>query len=402
MNDKQTFKTGTVLPPQDREFNLIDALIVVAGHKRLVLGLPVLIACIAIAISFAFPDIYRANTKVLPPQQGQSGAAALLAQLGGVAANVAGAAGIKNPGDVYLAMLRSRRIADKLVAQYDLKKRYDTESDEKARRMLAERSMIASGKDGLITVEVEDEDPKVAAQLANAYINELISLTKVLAVTEASQRRVFFEQQLEATKNNLIRSELTLKRQLDSHGVISVDGESRAMVETVGKMRAQISAKEIELGSMKAFVTESNTAYKRANQELSSLRAELAKLENGRPGTAASPNSNQAPQVGLKNIQVLRDVRYHQMLYELLAKQYEAARLDEAKDSGTIQVLDLAMEPERKSKPKRVFIGIIAGIITLFATIAWAFSVQHYRRMLSDPAAREKLQEFRSKIISRN
>ena len=365
-------------------------MIVLAKHKKLVAGLPMAVAVIATAVSFLLPNVYQATTRMLPPQQPQSGAAALLSQFGGAAA----LAGLKNPSDLYMGMLKSRTIADQLIVKFDLKTAYDTELLERARKKLAENTSISSGKDGLITIEVEDKDQNRVAQLANAYVDELTKLSRTFALTEASQRRVFFERQLELAKNNLASAEVALKKGLNTRGVISVDVESRAIVETVGRLRAQVSAKEIQLSSMRAFVTESNPDYRRAAEELTSMRAELAKLENGRH-EINNLSGDKAP-VGLESIKLLRDVKYYQMLYELLAKQYEVARLDEAKDPTIVQVLDPAVTPERKFKPKRAIIIAISTILALLGAILWAFLRESRQRMLQSPENAAQWNEFKS------
>jgi uncharacterized protein involved in exopolysaccharide biosynthesis len=347
---------------------------------------------LALAISFTLPKTYKASTKLLPPQQAQSGAAALLSQLGGVASMAAGAAGIKNPSDMYIGMLKSRTVADKLIAQYNLKKGYETESQESARSRLEADTAITSGKDGLITIEVESRDQKLVAKLANSYVEQLLQLTKILALTEASQRRMFYERQLEGAKDNLAKAEMSLKGALDTHGVISVDAESRAVLETVGRLKAQVSAKEIQLGSMRAFLTPNNPQYKRTEEELSSLRSELSRLENGRAGSAigadsANANADANKSGGFENIKLLRDVKYYQMLYELLAKQYEVARLDEAKDPSIIQVLDPAVEPERKFKPHRAAIVMLSTFGAFLFAVMAAFVLEGRRKLSPDSAA---------------
>jgi uncharacterized protein involved in exopolysaccharide biosynthesis len=358
-------------------------MIILAKHKKVVVAFPLVVAIVSAAISFVLPNEYTATTKLLPPQQQQSGAAALLSQLGGMAGAAAGVAGIKNPNDMYVGMLKSRTVADRMIEQFHLKKVYETDSQEGARKKLASNTTISSGKDGLITIEVDDKNKKLVAGLANGYVAELLRLTKVLAVTEASQRRVFFERQLELSKNNLANAEISLKSALETHGVISVDTESRAILETVGRLRAQVSAKEIQLNSMRAFVTTSNPEFRRVEEELNGLRAELTKLENGRTQEESAENGKK--QTGLENIKILRDVKYYQMLYELLAKQYEVARLDEAKDASIIQVLDPAVEPERRSKPKRSFIVLISGALALLLSTGWVYLVESHRRALELP-----------------
>jgi uncharacterized protein involved in exopolysaccharide biosynthesis len=376
------------------ETGMIDILITVAKHKRLLFGAPLFVAVLSAVLSFSLPNIYKATTKLLPPQQAQSSAAALLSQLGGVAGMAAGVASLKNPNDLYIAMLKSRTVADKLIGKFDLKRLYDVELQEQARKALEDSTSITSGKDGLITVEVESKDQKLVAQLANGYVAELASLTTTLAVTEASQRRVFFERQLELAKDNLAKAEMRLKGALDTHGVISVDAESRAMVEMAARLKARISAKEIQLSSMGAFVTANNPEYKMATEELASLRAELSKLENGRAsGTRVTDGSRQ--QDGLENVKVLRDVKYYQMLYELLAKQYEVARLDEAKDASMIQVLDPAFEPERRFKPKRAVVVVVSTLIAFVFACLWVFISETKRKMLEVEGGAVQWAEFK-------
>ncbi|CAN7244905.1 GumC family protein [Massilia sp. LjRoot122] len=376
------------------EISLMDFVIALARRKKFLLFFPLILASVVAAITFALPNEYRANTRLLPPQQSQSGASALLAQLGGVAGMAAGVAGLKSPSDLYVGILKSRTIADELIARFDLKKAYGIESTEKARRILEENTVVSAGKDGLITIEVADENQKLVAPLANAYVEQLMKLTRVLAVTEASQRRVFYEQQLEQAKNNLADVESRLKGTLDTRGVVSVDAESRAIVETVGRLRAQVSAKEIQLGAMQAFMTTSHPEYRQVQEELNSLREELARLQNGRSannGKTAEPT----PQVGLQNIKLLRDVKYYQMLYELLAKQYEVARLDEAKDPSIIQVLDKAVEPEKKFKPKRTIIVALSFVAALVLAFAWIIACELKRRAVQSPQGAAQFAELK-------
>lgn len=375
MSDAQTFVSSGLSEPDSRKIDLMDVMIVVAKRKKLILGLPLAVGAIALGVALALPPVYRSGTTLLPPQQAQSGAAALLSQLGGAASMMAGAAGIKNPNDVYVGMLKSRTVADRLIKRFGLMKAYGTESPEMTRKELEANTAINAGKDGLITIDVEGKDRAAVSALANAYVDELMQMTKTLAVTEASQRRLFFEKQLELAKNNLAGAEVELKQALDSRGVISVDAESRGLLETVGRLRAQVSAKEIELDSMRAFVTAQNPEFRRTQEELFSLKAELGRLENGRGPVNATAGSR-SNKAGLDNIKLLRDVKYYQMLYELLSRQFEVARLEEARDSSVIQVLDPAQIPERSIKPKRTMIVLTSVAIAAFVAVALAFLLE--------------------------
>lgn len=393
MNDTQA-GVLTPSPAIDKELDVMEMLIMLAKHKKLIIVMPLVFAAITGLYSLTMPNMFRATTKLLPPQQSQSSAAALLSQLGGMASVVSGAGGLKNPNEVYVAMLHSRSVADSLIARFQLDRVYETTSPDATRKALEEATTILVGKDGLISIEVVFPNQKLAAPLANGYVDELLKLTRVLAVTEASQRRKFFEQQLELAKNNLSSAEAELKHSLDTRGVISVDSESRAIVETVGRLRAQIAAKEIQINSMRAFITASNPEYLRAQEELNSLRGQLSKLENGPVAGSAVPQGPSNKQQGLENIKVLREVKYYQMLYELLAKQYEAARLDEAKEASIIQVLDSAIEPERRFKPKRILMALAGGLAGLFFACAWAFSAEMLLGGRQSPARSAQLKRL--------
>ncbi|MFZ6755156.1 GumC family protein [Undibacterium sp. Dicai25W] len=383
--------------------SLMDIFLTLAKHKKKIFVYPLAFGIAGLAISLVLPNVYKANTKILPPQQSQSTASAMLSQLGGLAGGAGAALGIKSPNDLYIALLKSRALTDKLIQRFDLQKRYEQKFMESTRKQLDGSSTIAAGKDGLISIDFEDKDPKVAAAIANAYVEELTVLTSKFALTEASQRRVFFEKQLELAKDKMIAAETALSSGIDSKGMMSVDAQSKAVLETVARLRANISAKQIQLKAMQAFVTPSNNEYKRANQELLGMQDELAKLEKGSASNAASKsesamqasetvaNAGKPAEAGASNIQLLRDVKYYQMLYEMLAKQYEVARLDEAKDIPIIQVLDKAIEPEHKFKPQRALITIAAAFFGLVLALVAAFVSE----ALNQPKSAEDAEKWR-------
>jgi uncharacterized protein involved in exopolysaccharide biosynthesis len=378
--------------------DLVGLLIVLAKRKKVILGATLVAALVSAAVSMSLPSVYGASVKLLPPQQAQSSASMLLSQLGGLAGVATGAAGLKNPADVYIAMLKSRTVADRMVDRFSLQNHYEMKSREKARVRLEANTSIVAGKDGLITVQVEDKNQKLVAPLANAYVDELLRLSKTLAVTEAAQRRLFFEQELERSKNNLVKAEVALKQAMNEHGVISVDTEGRAQIETIARLRAEVSAKEIALHSMKAFVTPNHPEYRRTEESLSSLRVELSRLENGNPGSGDGSGAGTDSRNGIKNIQLLRDVKYFETLYELLAKQYEAARLDEAKDPSVIQVLDPAVSPERRSKPKRAVIVVFSTLLTAILATAAVLLLEAKSRWLLSPGATLRWNELKSNL----
>jgi uncharacterized protein involved in exopolysaccharide biosynthesis len=399
-NPKDTSSVG-----DEDEISLLDLLIVLAKHKRIVLGVPLVAGIVAAIVSLLMPNIYTGTARILPPQQSASAASALLNQLGGGLGGLLGAAGgsalgIRNPNDLYVGMLRSRTVADNLISRFELTKVYDEDRLSDTRKRLEKETTIAAGREGIITVEVDDRDPKRAAELANAYVEELKKLTKVLAVTEASQRRLFFEQQLVQAKDNLTTAEIAARQGLQKGGLAQVDAQGRSMIEVTARLRAQISVKEVQLGAMRTFAAEGNPELQRTQQELEALRRELARIEGSSP-VGAIGKGEAAGNAGLDNLGRLRDVKYYEFLYELLAKQYEIARIDEAKDPAIVQVMDRAIEPDRKSKPRRSLLVLLSTLVALFAGIVSAFASEAMSRVRSDPEQMERLKTFRSHLARR-
>jgi uncharacterized protein involved in exopolysaccharide biosynthesis len=384
---------------EEDEISLLDLLIVLAKHKRLVLGLPLVAAVVAAIISFLLPNVYTGTTKMLPPQQSASAASALLNQLGGALGGLLGGAGGsalgRNPNDLYVGMLKSRTVADNLISRFELGKVYDEDRLSDTRKRLEKETTIAAGRDGIITIEVEDRDPKRAAELANAYVEELMKLTKVLAVTEASQRRLFFERQLLQAKDSLTGAEIVARQGLQKGGLAQVDAQGRSMIAVTARLRAEISVKEVQLGAMRTFAAEGNPELQRTQQELEALRRELSRVE-GSSSVAAIGRGDTSGNRGLDNLGLLRDVKYYEFLYELLAKQFELAKIDEAKDATVVQVMDRAIEPDRKSKPRWALVVLVSTLVALFVSILWAFIRETATRARTDPGLILRLDTLRS------
>jgi len=355
---------------------------------------------VAAIISLLMPNIYTGTTRILPPQQSASAASALLNQLGGPFGGLLGvtggaALGLRNPNDLYIGMLKSRTVADNLISRFELDKVYGEDRLSDVRKRLERETTIGAGRDGIITIEVDDKDPKRAAELANAYVDELMKLTKVLAVTEASQRRLFFERQLLQVKDNLTAAEIAARQGLQKGGLAQVDAQGRSMIEVTARLRAQISAKEVQIGSMRTFAAEGNPELQRTQQELEALRRELARVEGSSP-IAAGGKGEASGSSGLDNLGRLRDVRYYEFLYELLAKQYELAKIDEAKDATIIQVMDKAIEPELRSRPKRSVIVTLVSLVAGVLGILTAFGMEGLARTFSEPRGAERARILRS------
>lgn len=374
----------TVTVESEDEISLLDLMQVVVDNLRLLIMGPLVAGLIALGVSFIIAPIFTAKTQFLPPQQQQSAAASMLASLGSLGGLAGAAAGLKNPGDQYIAFMKSVSVQDALIDRFQLMERYKAKLKTDARTALNSAVRIASGKDGLISIEVDDKDPKFAADLANAHVEELHKLLSRLAVTEAQQRRLFFEKQLAQTKDNLVKAEQALK----STGVNSsaLKSTPAAAVETVARLKAAISAQEVKLASMRGYLAESSPDFKQALNELGAFKAQLAKAERDEP----------TPQGGSDYVARFRDYKYQEALFELFAKQYEIARVDESREGAVIQVLDPAQPPERKSKPKRALVAVITTLAAGFALLLWVFVRQAMRNAAQNPETSGKLQSLRS------
>jgi tyrosine-protein kinase Etk/Wzc len=389
-----------VVVEDDDEISLLDLAIVLAKFKKLILGLPVLVGALTVGVTLLMTPIFTATTAILPPQQSQSGASALLGQLGGLAGIAGAAAGIKNPSDLYVGMLKSRTVADAMIARFDLVNYYEAELTQDARKSLEDVSSFSAGKDGIITISVDDKDPELAAKMANAYVEELNRLTEVLAVTEASQKRLFFERQMVDARDRLVAAEIEARSAMERGGLASIDAQGQAMIGVTARLRGQISVKEVEIGAMRAFAAEENPRLKAAQQELLALQTELARIEGAsalREGQAGAESS-----AGATNLQLLRNVKYYETLYQMLAQQFELAKIEEAKDSALIQVLDAAIPPERKSKPKRALIVILAVLAAGFVAVLIAFMKEAALRAADDPESAERMRLFKKYLSWRS
>ncbi len=345
----------------DDEISLLDLLQVVVDNLRLLVLGPLVCGLAALGYSFTIPPTYTAKTQFLPPQQQQSSAASMLASLGALGGLAGAATGLKSPADQYISFMKSVRVQDELIERFKLIEKYEAKLKTDARMALTGSVRIASGKDGLISVEVDDNDPKFAADLANAHVDELRNLLARLAVTEAQQRRMFFEKQLQITKENFTKADLALKSSGINSSVLKLSPASA--VEAVARLKAGISVQEVKLGTMRNYLTESSPDFKQALSELASLKSQLTKAEKEEPASKDASDY----------VARFREFKYQETMFELFAKQFELAKVDESREGAVIQVLDIAEPPERKAKPKKAMIAIIAALSSGFALLLFVF-----------------------------
>lgn len=387
-------------PENDREISLLELLTVLAEQKRIISAVVGAFAIVALVVSFLLPRRYTATAVVLPPQNGSTVSSALATQLGslgGMMALAGNGLGIKNPNDLQVSLLKSRTAEDAMIHHFNLMQEYRDRYISDARKDL-ERNIDIDGseKDGLIRIAVTDRSPGRAAELANGYVAEFRSLSESLATTEASQRRLFFEEQLQQAKERLADAEEALKSTEQKTGMIQLDSQARALIETAAGLRAQISAKEVQIQAMRTYENGRNADLVVAQQELEGLRAQLAKLggtENG-AGELILPKGA-VPEAGLEYVRRLRDVKYYETIFDILARQYELAKLDEAKQGGIIQVVDAAVPPDKKSFPPRALIVLGGVFLGLLLGAGFALLREALYQLQSQPVASMRLHRLK-------
>jgi len=395
----ETSESPQHVPEQKSEdVSFLDSLIALAERKRLLGMIAVGTTILAVIISFLIPNRYTATTVILPPQQNGSTGIALMAQLGNLSplASLAGGnLSLKNPNDLQIALMKSRTVEDTMIQRFHLMALYHDKKWSDARKDLEKHAAITNGiKDGMIRLSVTDNDPQRAAEMANAYIEEYRKFSSTLAVTEASQRRLFFGQQLAEAQKSLTKAEEALKTTEQKTGLIQLDGQAKAIIEAVAALRAKVAAKEVQIRAMRQFAADQNPDLQLAEQELAGLQAQLRQMSagpNDASGTLLMPKGS-IPQAGLEYVRRLRDVKYYEKIYELLSQQYEIAKIDEAREGSTIQVVDPAVVPDRKAGPPRFLIILLSALGGFLIGTGYILLSARLKAAVSDPDVRPRVQ----------
>lgn len=366
---------------------LLDlALPLVQNLKALVVG-PLLAGVLALGICFLITPTFTAKTVIIPPAQPQSAAASALSSLGALA-GLAGASlgSVKNPADQYVGLMQSTTVADRIIDRFKLMEVYGVTYREDARKQLSALVRVSVGKkDGLITIEVDDHDPQRAAEMANQYVAELRTLSAGLALSEAQQRRTFFEEQLRQARDNLTAAQKALESSGFNAG--SIKAEPRAAAEAYASLRAEATAAEVRLQAMRRSLAEDAPEVQQTLARLAALRGQLARLE------ADSQPGGDANYVGR-----YREFKYQEELFGIMAKQYEMARVDESREGMLIQVVDPATPPERKSKPKRALVALATTFATLLLMAGFFITRHFWRRSAASPDNAEKMAQLRTAL----
>ena len=370
----------------DDGIDLLDlALPLVANLKLLIAG-PLLAGLAALGVTYLIAPTYTSRTAFLPPQQQQSAAASAIASLGALSGLAGAAAGIKSPADQYVALLQSTTVADRLIDEFKLMQVYERKFRFEARKDLTANVRVALGKkDGLITVEVDDEDPQRAAAIANRHVDELRRLTGQLSLTEAQQRRAFFETQLKQTRDRLTEAQQALQASGFNPGALKA--EPKAAAEGYARLKAEATAAEVRLQTLRRNLSDTTPEEQQAQTMLGALRAQLAKTEESTDLTG-----------GPDYVSKYREFKYQETLFDLFARQYELARLDESREGAMIQVVDVAAPAEWKSRPKRALIAAATTVATLLLLAMFVVGRHFWRQSAARPESAAKIDRLRNAL----
>lgn len=394
--EEDPFATA-IRPSTVREISILDVLLALGPHRRMVLIVTLACAVAGYAFSWLVRPSYTASVVVLPPQQNQSLASSMmsrLSNLGALGGLAGGGLDLKNQVDLYAALFKTQTVQDGLIRQFDLQRVYDQKYLSRTRKELAKHSSIKTDiKSNLITIAFTDHDARRAAAVANAYVDQYQNLSQHLAISEASQRRVFFERQMNQAKNQLADAEQALVTTEQKTGLVSLDSQERALIASAASLRAQITVKQAEIQSMQAYATPENPQLVSAQRNLASLEDQLNKMGAGGDtvGEQFLVPQGKVPKASMEYIRRLRDVKYYQTIFDILARQYEAARLDEAREGELVQVVDPALVPDRKSSPSRLLWTAVALLIGLAVSVSIVLTRATLEWMRRDPDTGRKM-----------
>ena len=386
---------------QSESLSLVDLLLVMARHKKLMTILPGIVITLAVVYVILAPKIYESEVALMTPQQQQPTMAALggLAGLagGGGLGGAAGLLGLKNPNDMYVGLLGLPTMQRTIVNRFNLRKVYEVETMRAAVARLSKAVTPTAGKDNLIYITVEDRDPQRAADIANAYAEELQNMLNNAAVEEARPRRIYFEKLLKATRDNLTDAEIAMTKVQHSTGILDIDSQAHATIEAMAELRTEVAAKDVAIKAASTFATANNPDLRLLRAEKAALDNQMKQLSTGAyDKDDALVVKSQAPELAMAYLRQFREVKYQEALFEMFARMYESARVDESKAGAVVQVVEPAIPAEVKAKPKRALIVFAATVSSTFLAALLAFFKENAARAPQNDEAAAKWAELRS------
>ena len=373
--------------PEEEEINLLELLRVIARRKMVIIRICAAAVIIAICYSLTLKNIYTASAKILPPQKESGGGlSGLLSQAGGLAALAGGMGGMGGSADLYIGILKSRSVADAVIKRLNLQKEFKAKTIDDTRKILEAAVNFKAGKDGIISIDADSNDPQKAAQLANTFVDELGRRSVELNLSKAGAERIFLEKRLEVVKQDLRNAENDMKAFQERYKTFKADSQATVAIEGIARLKAEIITKEAQLASLRNTMTDENSDVMTLKAGIARLKSQLGSM-TGSGGSDVIPAVGNIPALGVEYYRKMRELKTQEAIFEQLTKQYEVAKINEAKDTSSVQVLDDAVVPLKKSKPRRSLIVILAAVTAFFASIFIVFIQEYFSKLPPEDAA---------------
>jgi uncharacterized protein involved in exopolysaccharide biosynthesis len=384
MNEEETIRPEA---EAEEEINLLELLRVVVRNLPLIARITTAVAILSLVYSLTLQNVYTAKATLLPPQKDSGGgAAALLASMGGGLAGLAGGLG-GGSADLYLGILKSRTVTDSVIKRLDLHTELKSKNADDTRKKLQNLVKFQAGKDGIITITADYKDPAKAALLANTFIDELQKKSLQLNLTKASTERNFLEKRLTVVKQDLKVAEEEMKSFQEKNKTIKADSQAAAAIEGIARLRAEIVSKEVQLAALRSSMTDESAEVRSLLAGITKLKSQQNSMSGAGTGGGVIPSVGSAPSIGVEYIRRLRELKTQEALFEQLTKQFELAKINEARDSSSLQVLDEAVAPLRKSSPKRALIVILSAVTAFFCSVFLVFIREYLAKLSPEDSA---------------
>ena len=366
---------------EEDEINLLHLLLVIVRRRMLIVKICATAIVLSVCYSLTLKNIYTATNRFLPPQKENTSAlfSSLLSQAGGLAGLAGG--GLGGSTDLYIGILKSRSVADAVIKRLDLQKEFKKKTIEDT-RMVVERVVKFKGsKEGIITVSANSKDPQKAAQLANTFVDELTRRSVKLLLVKAGSERLFLEQRLIVVRQELKNAEDDLKAFQEKFKTFRVDTQATVAIEGIARLKAEIVSQEVQLATLSNSRTGENSDVKALQAGISKLKSQLGAMSGSGGPDNVIPTAGNVPSLSVEYFRKVRELKIQEAVFEQLSKQYEVAKINESKDSSTLQVLDEAVPPLKKSKPKRSLIVLLSTVMAFFGSIVIIFVQEHLSKL---------------------
>lgn len=394
---------------ENKEIHFIDILAVLVKYRKLIIINFLIVAIVAVIICLLLPEWFKAEAVIMPPEK--EGLGFGIGMAGNLAGMMLGGGGgfdlpmFATPSDIYEMILKSKGVADSIIHRFNLMELYKQKTIEETRLLLEGHTFLEVGKEGAIFIGFEaKEDPELAADVVMTYLNELDQVNRRLRISSASRTRKFVEKRLRGTEADLKAAEDSLMAFQIRHNAIAIEEQVVAAITSAGQLDAHKRFLKIQLETLKMTHSETHPDVITLQTQINAINRQLMQMKSGKYRDKADdsglfPAMKDAPKLGLEYARRLRNVKIQEILYELLKQQYEKEKLNEARNTATINILDKAIPPTKKSRPKRAIIVVIAGLTSIFFSMLYIFVKVFLENMQeNDPHGFSKLKMIRADL----